>query len=734
MHDSPNHDAIFRTHRFHWCERRVLPNSAPILVALLLGPGCGGGMSTSIDPDFDMETSSTAGSSVGGTSSGSTGPRDADASTTSGTTGFTTGHGSADSSSTGTSDPVATTANSDSSTGTDEGETSGSATGDGTTGSDSSSSSSSGDSSDGSSDTGGGCTAIGCPCTQVSGCDTDLACINSVCEDAPGGNPENLSDGFGGSCAEVPWGQPIGEFCGVTAYSNYNASNDYGYWSGISDFGLNHQCTSFAMRFACTVYGDEIGSACSENQCQWPNNCGNAGTWAANTANNPVLAAMEFIPNGGTTPPQPGDILIITGGYGHVAVIRAVNSDSVVLISQNRTWTTCDAEEVVPMTVNAGVHTVFPGNPNVVGWRRGGPPANCDMPASSGCVANDHPTIQALIDSVSDGATITICGAHQESGIDIDGRSLTIQGANNASIDAQGNDGVFSISDGSVINIQDVEITNGDGGFNGGGALWIHASTVVGQDLELTSNTGRLGGAIRAYGGSTVQLEASLLSGNIADGTEGTSGGGAIHAGDATVALHGTTIVGNQSLHHGAAVYGDGNVDLTLDTCSVTGNTADDVGVVFLSSGSTAQIEGSDIDNNQFGSGGALRLTDSSAEMLNGSIDGNVNNGDGAGAIRLSHGSLHLTGTSVSQNTGVQVGAALVSGEGILTLASCQVEQNEGAIAGLYPGGVELQDSSSLLSEASTFDNSGATVETDAGDFSFNGSFQSFSCTAADGC
>lgn len=39
--------------------------------------------------------------------------------------------------------------------------------------------------------------------------------------------------------------------------------------------------------------------------------------------------------NGGSEKPQPGDLLVFDGSYGHVAIVSAVEEDEVEVIQQN---------------------------------------------------------------------------------------------------------------------------------------------------------------------------------------------------------------------------------------------------------------------------------------------------------------------------------------------------------------------------------------------------------------
>lgn len=210
-------------------------------------------------------------------------------------------------------------------------------------------------------------------CVEI---DTELAG-----EDLVNIGPGNM----GGDCSYITWGEEVGRFCDVPAYSNYNTSfYTWGYVNGIDDFGYRHQCTSFVMRFLCGYYGDLL-DGCNEKQCQYPNNCGNAAQWWDNERNNIILSQTARFSNGGFEPPVPGDIIIWDGAYGHVAINRYTSLDYsdpyIIVIEQNRTWSECDAGRRINLEIaNDGSFHLGNSSGIIYGWRRvnGSEPADCE--------------------------------------------------------------------------------------------------------------------------------------------------------------------------------------------------------------------------------------------------------------------------------------------------------------------------------------------------------------------
>ncbi|MCY2928853.1 MAG: lectin-like protein, partial [Planctomycetota bacterium] len=161
----------------------------------------------------------------------------------------------------------------------------------------------------------------------------------------------------------LAFGQPVGSFNGVTAYSNgypvpNYTSNDYNDETGINT-GMKWQCVEYVNRYYHTTYGINIRIAGT-----------NANQYYGTAASRGLIAYA----NGGTVAPQVGDILCFSGnsdGTGHVAIIRAVSGTSVTAIQQNWTEDRQDANYTFAMTVSGGTYSVSGlGSLSVQGWLR----------------------------------------------------------------------------------------------------------------------------------------------------------------------------------------------------------------------------------------------------------------------------------------------------------------------------------------------------------------------------
>jgi surface antigen len=162
---------------------------------------------------------------------------------------------------------------------------------------------------------------------------------------------------FAGRALAASFGTYLGQFNTVAAYSNGSVNYNSGQRNSVNgvDTGLKWQCVEFVRRYFYTIFGIS------------PNG-GDALNWYANA---PALG-LERHPNGGTTPPQVGDILCkgYTPGtpFGHVAIIKRVENNRVYTAQQNVSQDSTDLDKWLPLTVSNG--TYFVGDSSIQGWLR----------------------------------------------------------------------------------------------------------------------------------------------------------------------------------------------------------------------------------------------------------------------------------------------------------------------------------------------------------------------------
>jgi surface antigen len=196
--------------------------------------------------------------------------------------------------------------------------------------------------------------------------------------------------------AAQPFGAYLGQFHRVAAYSNgaaiYN-SNTNNFVNGIKT-GLKWQCVEYVRRYFLTVFNTDLASRYT----------GNANTWYSNAA----AMGLEQYPNGGTTPPQVGDILCSTGpsSNGHVAIIKRITGNKVYTAQQNFSNDSTDLDKPLTLTVSNGTYHVG-GYSGIQGWLR--------RPAQAGqAYATWHPDGSLLLD---DAGTVWLIERGRKRGI-----------------------------------------------------------------------------------------------------------------------------------------------------------------------------------------------------------------------------------------------------------------------------------------------------------------------------
>ena len=117
------------------------------------------------------------------------------------------------------------------------------------------------------------------------------------------------------------WGQQIGCYQGVIAYSNGCDSGSYSLAEPITPDGPLYQCDEYCRRFYRLKYGMDT-SGWEYNTKDWYRF---SRVWG-----------LKRYPNNGTSLPQPTDILCFNyEPFGHVAIVTSVDGKFVNIIQQN---------------------------------------------------------------------------------------------------------------------------------------------------------------------------------------------------------------------------------------------------------------------------------------------------------------------------------------------------------------------------------------------------------------
>lgn len=211
-----------------------------------------------------------------------------------------------------------------------------------------------------------------------SGCESDESSENPYTEDP---NFDANIDLGGNDPARLPYGSVTGTYQGVSSYSNYvPCVNSPGCYYSVGDgrvvgtYGYNYQCVEYVVRFFAQAL-------------DYPNlnGNGNAKNWWYSPTKTTGKNLLRF-ENGGSTSPQPGDAIVFdSSGVGHIAVVREVGIDYILIIQQNWTHNAAEGNLRIGMTVSNStyfVHQLGSNSYPVLGWLR--------VPSSSSVCPNGN--------------------------------------------------------------------------------------------------------------------------------------------------------------------------------------------------------------------------------------------------------------------------------------------------------------------------------------------------------
>jgi predicted outer membrane repeat protein len=296
-------------------------------------------------------------------------------------------------------------------------------------------------------------------------------------------------------------------------------------------------------------------------------------------------------------------------------------------------------------------------------------------------------------------------------------RDVTLDGGGNLTLDGNGRHRVFSVLEGTVVELVEFVVTNGreadenGGGLRNEGTLTLTNSTVSGSsagddggcrtdDINMlcvegggiwnsgtltlmgstvSGNSAPFGGGIANRGGILTLVDSAVLS-NSAQGCRGVgavvcSGGGGIWN-SGVLTMQGSSVSGS-SADWGAGIYNRGNP--TLINTNVFGNSAGFDGGGLLNFETLNLVDSTVADNEAGQSGGGIANEAGSLEVTSSTLSGNTAASAGGGIFNPSGAGADLVNTTVSANS-ADTGGAIYSG-GELQVSSSTMAGNDAPTA-----------------------------------------------------
>jgi predicted outer membrane repeat protein len=216
-------------------------------------------------------------------------------------------------------------------------------------------------------------------------------------------------------------------------------------------------------------------------------------------------------------------------------------------------------------------------------------------------------------------------------------------------------------------------------------------------DVELTDNTGEACGALCLFD-ADLDLQGGRLSGNRAERSGASpdgEGGGAIFGYDGELDIKDAVFENNHAARDGGAIRAGLYVDLTLERCSFSGNSAGYGGGAVALDGAGLEASDTQFVENTAGSGGALGCGDSLEVTVLRDVRFTDNTARSGGAIACGGQSLTLDGVELQDNTASHTGGGLVSAASTTRIMDSRLVGNtaqDGGGAALYSTAATIQD------------------------------------------
>lgn len=348
---------------------------------------------------------------------------------------------------------------------------------------------------------------------------------------------------------------------------------------------------------------------------------------------------------------------------------------------------------------------------------------NGNSTSSSGGLISSSATL-----NVKSGATLTNAKSTSYGGAINTSGTLTVSGGTISSNTADRGGGIYASSTTSTVNLSSGSITSNtatNSSSSGGGIFSYGTINITGGTIS--NNTAEATG-----GGVWVAKKLTMSAGTITNNTAGGAGGGitiTYQTSSASVAtISGGTISNNTAGASGGGIFVHSSSSLkstlTYSVATISGNTADNLGGgIYSSTDSTTTINSGTITNNTAttSSGGGI-ASEGTLKITGGSITKNTGHVRGGGvwargSFTMSGGTIGGINAANKTETGAGGGVYIKSGTG--TFSGGTISYNT---AKTYGGGIFI-DSGSTSTMASTTIASNTATSNDGGGICLSGTF-----------
>ncbi len=310
--------------------------------------------------------------------------------------------------------------------------------------------------------------------------------------------------------------------------------------------------------------------------------------------------------------------------------------------------------------------------------------------------SGDYLTIQAGIDAASDGDEVVVCdGVYTGPGnknLDFGGKAITVRsenGPDNCIIDCE-NDGrgfYFHNDETADALVDGFTITNGNVGTDAGGAVVCAATSPIISNCVIVGNVAASGGGIYCYDGAPT-ITSCTITGNTA--THPQRGGGGVRGFATSPTIADCTITDNVAAGQyaiGGGIFCERPGTLTIDNCTIAGNTAPDGGGVCGYYWTDVRISNSTITGNladgyAAAGGGVLCWQNATLWMTNCTVSDNVASHElaGGGGVMCLGINSWISNCTISGNvaTGEQAsgGGLFCTWGGLAQISNCLITAN----------------------------------------------------------